>query len=103
MFAGIFGVLFIYFKTRNKERMALIEKGAHADLLSKKTTGLGALKIGMLLTGVALGIIFGHLMYVHGGMDEEIAMPSMIFLMGGLSLISYYLAVKKISKTGNHS
>ena len=28
MFAAIFGIVYLYFTTRNKERLALIEKGA---------------------------------------------------------------------------
>jgi len=95
MFAGIFGVFFIFFKTRNKERMARIDKGD----MSRDPKGFGALKFGLLFTGVALGIIFGYLLSASGAMPEEIAIPAMIFLMGGVGLITYYMMIKKLSTT----
>ena len=35
MFAAIFGIVYLYFSTRNKERLALIEKGADASIFVK--------------------------------------------------------------------
>ena len=35
IFGTIFGIAFLYFSTRNKERMALIEKGADASIFVK--------------------------------------------------------------------
>ena len=32
IFGSIFGVFYLYFSTRNKERLALIEKGADASI-----------------------------------------------------------------------
>ena len=31
MFACVFGILYVYFTTRNRERMAMIEKGADGE------------------------------------------------------------------------
>jgi len=36
VFGTIFGIFYVYFTTRNKERMALIEKGIGDDIFSKK-------------------------------------------------------------------
>ena len=35
IFGSIFGVFYLYFSTRNKERLALIEKGADASIFMK--------------------------------------------------------------------
>ena len=35
IFGAIFGVFYLYFSTRNKERLALIEKGADASIFMK--------------------------------------------------------------------
>ena len=34
LFAAIFGIMYVYYTTRHKERMALIEKGADASLFN---------------------------------------------------------------------
>ena len=33
LFAAIFGMVYLYYTTRNKERLALIEKGADSSFL----------------------------------------------------------------------
>ena len=54
-----------------------------------------ALFIGMLAVGVALGIIIGAWIESATNIEEEIAYSAMIFLFGGISLISYYFFIKK--------
>ena len=103
LFAAVFGVLYVFYTTRNKERMALIEKGADASLFNtgKEGTrfnlswGKFTLKIGMLFMGVAVGIITGALMSNTGIMDEDALYSSMIFFFGGLSLVLFYVIDRK--------
>jgi hypothetical protein len=103
LFAAVFGVLYIYFITRNKERMALIEKGADASLFTPKREsvrsplkwGKFTLKIGMLFMGVALGIMVGAIMTDVGILEPGANYPAMIFFFGGLSLVLYYLIDRK--------
>jgi hypothetical protein len=103
LFATIFGVLYVYYTTRHKERLALIEKGADASLFNtgKENTKSGinwnklTLKFGMLFMGVALGIITAAIMSNAGVLDEDANYSSMIFLFGGLSLVLYYLIDRK--------
>ena len=97
-FAMVFGIAYMFFTTRNKERMALIEKGAEASLFN---TGKGAntfinwskftLKLGMLAMGIAAGIIIAALMAQNSVIDEDALYPSMIFFFGGLSLVLFYV------------
>lgn len=102
LFATVFGILYMFFTTRNKERMALIEKGADASLFN---TGKDkesifnwskfTLKVGMLFMGIAVGIIVGAVLSNAGVLDENANYPAMIFFFGGLSLVLFYLIDRK--------
>ncbi len=102
-FAAVFGMMYVYFTTRHKERLALIDKGADASLFntgkengrSGVNWGKFTLKIGMLFMGVALGIIVGALLSDAGVLNEGANYPSMILFFGGLSLVLYYLIDRK--------
>ena len=89
-------VLWIFITNRNKERMALIEKGADAGLFKTKSNRLTTLKWGMLFIGVGIGILLGNIIANSTSLEEEVSYFSMIFLFGGGSLISYYLIAGKI-------
>ena len=41
LFSVVFGIAYLYFSTRNKERMALIEKGADASIFVTKISMQG--------------------------------------------------------------
>ena len=102
LFAAMFGVAYIYYTTRNKERMALIDKGADASLFNTGKEGKRTfswskftLKIGMLSMGIALGIIIAALIAKTGVLDEEALYTSLIFFFGGLSLVLFYIIDRK--------
>jgi len=89
LFAAIFGIVYVYLSTRNKERMSMIEKGADASMFTQKRNHTGmTLKFGMLLVGVALGILVGSLIDEYTTLPEEVGYFSMIFLFGGGALIA---------------
>ena len=98
-FAMIFGIVYLFFTTRNRERMALIEKGADASLFNTGKTHLSwfnwgkfALKTGMLLIGIGLGIIAGALFESADVFPSAVTgYFSMIFIFGGLALVLFYL------------
>jgi hypothetical protein len=99
-FATVFGILYVHYTTRNKERMALIEKGADASLFAtgkeySYSWSKFTLKIGMLFIGIALGILVGALMSASGLLNDGTNYTSMIFLFGGLSLVIFYLIDRK--------
>jgi hypothetical protein len=106
LFATVFGIMYVFYTTRNKERMALIEKGADASLFN---TGKGegrklfnwskfTLKVGMLFMGIAVGIIVGAILSNAGILDEDAMYPAMIFFFGGLSLVLFYIIDRKSNK-----
>ncbi|HLN19970.1 MAG TPA: DUF6249 domain-containing protein [Bacteroidales bacterium] len=102
LFAAAFGIMYVFYTTRHKERLALIEKGADATLFNtgKKepwfSWGKFSLKLGMLAVGIAIGILAGALLSNSNIFPEEISFSSMIFLFGGLSLIFFYFTDKKL-------
>ncbi len=102
-FAMIFGIMYLFYSTRNKERMALIEKGADASLFNTGKEGTKfsftwakfTLKIGMLAMGIAVGIIIAAVLAQANVLDEDALYPSLIFFFGGLSLVLFYLIDRK--------
>ena len=103
IFGALFGVFYLYFSTRNKERLSLIEKGADASLFysakKKKTHPWLTLKFGMLFVGVAVGTAIGVLLTNSFSIKaEELFALSMIFLFGGLSLIWNFMIERKLCK-----
>jgi hypothetical protein len=103
LLATVFGLGYIYYTTRNRERMALIEKGADASLFNTGKEGgktfinwsKFTLKIGMLAIGIALGIIVGSLFAERSVLDEDASYSSMVFFFGGLSLVVFYIIDRK--------
>jgi hypothetical protein len=82
--------LYYYFSARNKERMAMIEKGIYKFEAPKKSP-LRGLKIGLFFTGIGVGIFFGHLLETYTTVDEVASYFSMILLFGGFSFILGYI------------
>jgi hypothetical protein len=102
LFAAIFGIIFVFLTTRNKERMALIEKGADASLFNtgkEKSWSFSwskfTLKVGMLAMGISVGILVGALLSQAGVLDEDSNYAASIFFFGGLSLVLFYLIDRK--------
>lgn len=96
MFASVFGILYVFLTTRTKERLALIEKGADASMFNLKRNKMNSLRIGMFLSGAALGLLLGNVIAETTTLKEEVAFFSMTFFCGGLSLIFFYLIERKI-------
>ena len=99
--AVLFGVMYVYYTTRNRERMALIEKNADPSILKPGSNGsfkLFAIKFGMLLMGIGLGILSGSILNTTTVLGEEVAFFSMVFLFGGAGLFTSYFVGKKLQK-----
>ena len=91
IFGTIYGI--IYLVIRKKERMAIIEKGTDASKLEFHREGKSnSLKYGLLLIGIAIGLLLGDLLSITTELQEEVAYFSMVFIFGGLWL-SYELDV----------
>ncbi len=103
VFALIFGIFYLYISARNKERMALIEKGGDASIFyakDKRITPIWkvvVINIALLLMGIGLGIFMGGF-FTELGMDEDIAMPGTILFMAGLGLFLGFYLTKKLAE-----
>ena len=105
MFLVVFAISYLYFTTRNKERLALIEKGADASIFMKgKREGAAPfwkvviLNLALLLIGIGLAIFLAAFINNALGVDEDIAYPGTIFLMAGLGLYLGFTLTKKLEK-----
>lgn len=94
-FFGCLGfIAYLFFKSRHKERMALIETGQDASLF-QRTRGIhNNLKWGYLGIGVGLALLSGHFLEEYTTMDDGAGYFPMVFLLGGLALIIYYNRAK---------
>ncbi len=94
LFAFTFAIIYFYLITRNKERMALIEKGADPSLFkSKPKMSLGnffVLKAGLFFIGIGIGVVLGNILMIYTSLNDGASYVSMIFLFGGLGLIAGY-------------
>lgn len=104
IFGAIFGVFYLYFSTRNKERLALIEKGAEASIFVKGRTHTApiwkvlVLNVALILMGVGIGIFIASILHYNLGVDEEVAYPGTIFLMAGIGLFVGFNMTKNLDK-----
>ena len=96
-FAMVFGIVYMIVTARNKERMALIEKGADPRLFEsvKKDNPNRVIKWGMFLFGIGLGIVVADMLAKSGAMNEDAAYFSMICVFGGIALVASQFFLRK--------
>jgi len=95
-FAAIFGIAYVFFMTRHRERMGMLERNIlTSPFRHPQQFALATLKYGMLFVGIGVGFIMGWLLFTYCEMDQALSVISMVCLCGGLSLIANYLIVSK--------
>ena len=104
IFGAIFGVFYLYFSTRNKERLALIEKGADASIFMKGKQQAAPiwkvliLNLALLLMGIGIGIFIASILHYNLGVDDDVAYTGTIFLMAGIGLFAGFTMTKNLDK-----
>jgi uncharacterized membrane protein len=105
LFLVLFGISYLYFSTRNKERMALIEKGADASIFVKGKSEKAApfwkifiLNLALLLMGIGAGIVVGGILQENLAGNSFYAMPGTIFLLAGTGLLIGFFITKKLDR-----
>ena len=103
VFGTIFGIAFLYFSTRNKERMALIEKGADASIFVKNRPKNAApfwkvliLNLSLLSMGIGTGVFLSLILETYTGLESDAIYPAMIFLMAGVGLFAGFNLTRKL-------
>ncbi len=91
-----FGCVYIYYTTRHRERMSMIERGMDPDSTKPASEPNKILRNGLLWTGIGVGLLAGWMFkhYLMGPVEEEhSALPLLIgaAIFGGLSQVIYYL------------
>jgi hypothetical protein len=88
VFGAIFGVVYVWVSARNRERMAMIDKGVDPkDFITKtKISMYAVIKWAMLLIGVGLGLFIGSLLEAYTAIDEEPAYIGSALFFGGIGL-----------------
>ena len=99
-FLAAFGIVYLYLSTRNKERLALIEKGADASIfhLGKRAGSswkVIVLNLAFLLMGIGLGVFIANLLTTYTSLNEDAIYPALIFLMAGIGLYVGFTQTKK--------
>jgi hypothetical protein len=109
-FLSVFGVFYLYITTRNRERMAMIEKGVDPALFASvrmpKALNGGAnsrikftLKAGMFLIGIGIGFVVS--VFFNDTVDHEIfpiMVMGIIFICGGAGLVSGFYMGRNLDK-----
>lgn len=104
IFGAIFGVFYLYFSTRNKERLALIEKGADASIFMKGKQHTAPiwkvliLNLALLLMGIGVGVFIASLLDTYTTLDRDAIYPATIFLMAGVGLFIGFNMTKNLDK-----
>jgi hypothetical protein len=97
-FLALFAILYVYWTTRTKERLALVEKGSDAGIFKVESSKYALLKWGIFLIALSVGVLTGYLL--SQVMNEVAAFFTMIFFCGGLGLIVAYFITSSLSKKG---
>ena len=77
------GIAYLYITAKNKERMALIERGMDPNLAKSDFW----IQVGIIAGGTAAGLMFGDLIVTTFG-------PLFAFLFAGAGLVIYNIARK---------
>lgn len=97
-FLLIFAVVYVYYTTRSRERLALVEKGVDANIfkIDPAESRLNLVKWGIFLIGLSVGVITGYAL--SEVINEVVAFFTTILLAGGIALIVAYVVTDRMGK-----
>jgi hypothetical protein len=118
LFAVVFGIFYLFYSTRNKERLALIEKGADASIFMKGEQNRKAapfwkvliLNLGLLAMGIGVGILLATILSYHfayngswdnrpnNAIESGVFYAASIFLCAGGALLIGFRQTKKLDQ-----
>jgi hypothetical protein len=88
LFLVVFGIVYVVISARNRERMAMIDKGVNPQdfMVPSRNNPYGILKWGLLLVGVGLGLFLGSILEAYTRIPEEPAYFASALFFGGIGL-----------------
>ena len=101
-FFAVFGVVYLYLSTRNRERLALIEKGVDASIFMPGVKNRPSfykvilLNLALLLMGIGIGAFVALLLTTYTALNENGVYPATIFTTAGAALFVGYNMTKKM-------
>ena len=102
-FLMVFAIVYISVTTRNRERLAMIEKGVDPKLFTSEPkpaniSSYSTFKWGLFLIGLAVGLFIGAMFDEYTSLPEAPMYISMILMFGGLALVIAYLLRGRLEK-----
>jgi len=96
IFAAIFGIIWVIASSRNRERMAMIEKGVSPKefMTEPRPNSYGILKWALLLVGIGFGLFIGSVLETYTSIQEEPAYFAAALFFGGAGLFAAFLIAK---------
>lgn len=103
LFLMIFGITYLFLSTRNRERLALIEKGLDASLFKEAASNIPIWKLllinlSVLLIGIGIGLLIISILQAYRILENGTAYTAIIFIMAGISLFIGFTLSKKLEK-----
>ncbi|MBL4678648.1 MAG: hypothetical protein JKY70_21000 [Mucilaginibacter sp.] len=95
---GLFAMIFGIFYIRNRERMAMIERGMDPRNYKPQPAPWQNLKWGLLLIGAGLGLFLAYLLdqtVFRNAEDNEAIYFGLVAVFGGIGLVISYTIEKK--------
>ncbi|MCV6628310.1 MAG: hypothetical protein OIF50_00470 [Flavobacteriaceae bacterium] len=104
IFGTIIGMYYLYIKTRNKERLALIEKDGDASMFfnakQRSITPMWkvlVINLATLSMGIGLGVMVASVLDQSTNVDAYIY-PACIFIFAGLGLLTGFFITNNQTK-----
>lgn len=93
VFGTGFGITYLIVSSRHRERMSMIERGMDPNAHKAPPEPNKALRDGLLIVGVGLGLLAGWLFRQHVMGDSRSPLPLFIgaAIFGGSAQVIYYL------------
>lgn len=103
-FLLVFGIVYVFLSIRNKERLALIEKGVDASVFTNEKRNaviiarIIVLNLALLVMGIGLGIFVAIFLGRNTNLNIPLVYPASTCTMAGLALLIGFFLTKKMDK-----
>lgn len=92
--ATVFGIAYLYFTSRHRERMALIERGLPPAMPPIQSPLDQSLKYGLVGLGLGIGLIMGAFLARYTWLAAEVAYLAASLIGGAVGLLAFYFSVR---------